>query len=95
MLAAAEKLRIIGRAGSMIKQIGTEARIDRLLPEDKRLLQTASVVGKDVPIATESFERGAMIWVYSPVSGHGWIRIFFYDQARSALVIARWAASPN
>jgi class 3 adenylate cyclase/tetratricopeptide (TPR) repeat protein len=27
------------------------ARIDRLVPEDKRLLQTASVVGKDVPFA--------------------------------------------
>jgi len=27
------------------------ARIDRLAPEDKRLLQTASVVGKDVPLA--------------------------------------------
>jgi len=27
------------------------ARIDRLLPEDKRLLQVASVVGKDVPFA--------------------------------------------
>ncbi len=27
------------------------ARIDRLAPEDKRLLQTASVVGKDVPYA--------------------------------------------
>jgi class 3 adenylate cyclase/tetratricopeptide (TPR) repeat protein len=27
------------------------ARIDRLTPEDKRLLQTASVVGKDVPFA--------------------------------------------
>jgi tetratricopeptide (TPR) repeat protein len=27
------------------------ARIDRLLPEDKRLLQAAAVVGKDVPIA--------------------------------------------
>ncbi|HEV8228168.1 MAG TPA: adenylate/guanylate cyclase domain-containing protein [Methylomirabilota bacterium] len=27
------------------------ARIDRLLPEDKRLLQAASVVGKDVPVA--------------------------------------------
>ena len=27
------------------------ARIDRLSPEDKRLLQTASVVGKDVPLA--------------------------------------------
>src|SRR5262245_19326859 len=27
------------------------ARIDRLGPEDKRLLQTASVVGKDVPLA--------------------------------------------
>jgi len=27
------------------------ARIDRLSPEDKRLLQTASVVGKDVPFA--------------------------------------------
>src|SRR5262249_33671237 len=27
------------------------ARIDRLPPEDKRLLQTASVVGKDVPFA--------------------------------------------
>src|SRR5215470_13597574 len=28
-----------------------EARIDRLAPEDKRLLQVASVVGKDVPFA--------------------------------------------
>jgi class 3 adenylate cyclase/tetratricopeptide (TPR) repeat protein len=27
------------------------ARIDRLLPEDKRLLQVASVIGKDVPLA--------------------------------------------
>ena len=27
------------------------ARIDRLAPEDKRLLQTASVIGKDVPFA--------------------------------------------
>src|SRR5262249_37306448 len=27
------------------------ARIDRLLPEDKRLLQTAAVVGTDVPFA--------------------------------------------
>src|SRR5262249_18166040 len=27
------------------------ARIDRLLPEDKRLLQAAAVVGKDVPLA--------------------------------------------
>ena len=27
------------------------ARIDRLAPEDKRLLQTAAVVGKDVPFA--------------------------------------------
>ncbi len=41
---------------------------------------------EDVPIATESFERGSMIWVYSPVSGHGWIRAFFYDLARSAMV---------
>src|SRR5207249_2489897 len=27
------------------------ARIDRLAPEDKRLLQTASVVGNDVPLS--------------------------------------------
>src|SRR5207249_2514216 len=27
------------------------ARIDRLPPEDKRLLQTAAVIGKDVPFA--------------------------------------------
>ncbi|PYO54312.1 MAG: hypothetical protein DMD83_22565, partial [Candidatus Rokuibacteriota bacterium] len=27
------------------------ARIDRLAPEDKRLLQTASVIGKDLPVA--------------------------------------------
>jgi predicted ATPase len=26
------------------------ARIDRLAPEDKRILQTAAVVGKDVPL---------------------------------------------
>ncbi|MDO8476257.1 MAG: tetratricopeptide repeat protein [Candidatus Rokubacteria bacterium] len=30
-------------------QVMLAARIDRLLPEDKRLLQVASVVGKDVP----------------------------------------------
>ena len=43
------------------------ARIDRLAPEDKRLLQTASVIGKDVPFtllqtvaegSEESFRRG-------------------------------------
>ena len=27
------------------------ARIDRVSPEDKRLLQAASVIGKDVPFA--------------------------------------------
>ncbi len=32
-------------------QVMLAARIDRLAPEDKRLLQTASVVGKDVPLA--------------------------------------------
>ena len=32
-------------------QVMLAARIDRLPPEDKRLLQTASVVGKDVPFA--------------------------------------------
>jgi class 3 adenylate cyclase/tetratricopeptide (TPR) repeat protein len=32
-------------------QVMLAARIDRLPPEDKRLLQTASVVGKDVPLA--------------------------------------------
>jgi tetratricopeptide (TPR) repeat protein len=32
-------------------QVMLAARIDRLLPEDKRLLQVASVVGKDVPFA--------------------------------------------
>jgi tetratricopeptide (TPR) repeat protein len=32
-------------------QVVLAARIDRLPPEDKRLLQTASVVGKDVPFA--------------------------------------------
>jgi len=32
-------------------QVMLAARIDRLLPEDKRLLQVASVVGKDVPCA--------------------------------------------
>jgi len=32
-------------------QVILAARIDRLAPEDKRLLQVASVVGKDVPLA--------------------------------------------
>src|SRR5262249_41622068 len=32
-------------------QVILAARIDRLPPEDKRLLQVASVVGKDVPFA--------------------------------------------
>ncbi len=32
-------------------QVMLAARIDRLLPEDKRLLQVAAVIGKDVPFA--------------------------------------------
>src|SRR6202011_2779681 len=32
-------------------QVMLAARIDRLAPEDKRLLQVAAVVGKDVPFA--------------------------------------------
>src|SRR5439155_14553517 len=32
-------------------QVMLAARIDRLPPEDKRLLQVASVIGKDVPFA--------------------------------------------
>jgi transcriptional regulator with AAA-type ATPase domain/tetratricopeptide (TPR) repeat protein len=32
-------------------QVILEARIDRLSPEDKRLLEAASVIGKDVPVA--------------------------------------------
>ncbi|PYN94324.1 MAG: hypothetical protein DMD89_21890 [Candidatus Rokuibacteriota bacterium] len=32
-------------------QVMLAARIDRLAPQDKRLLQTASVIGKDVPFA--------------------------------------------
>src|SRR5262249_26255626 len=32
-------------------QVVLAARIDRLSPEDKRLLQAASVIGKDVPLA--------------------------------------------
>jgi predicted ATPase len=48
-------------------QVMLAARIDRLAPEDKRLLQTASVVGKDVPfgllqaiaeLPEESLRRG-------------------------------------
>jgi hypothetical protein len=39
----------------------------------------------NVPIATEPFERGSMLWVYSPVSGHGWIRVFVSDQTHNAL----------
>jgi predicted ATPase len=35
------------------------ARIDRLLPEDKALLQTASVVGTDVPVAVLAGVAGA------------------------------------
>ena len=32
-------------------QVMLAARIDRLAPQDKRLLQTASVIGKDVPFS--------------------------------------------
>ena len=35
------------------------ARIDRLPPEEKQLLQTASVIGKDVPYALLHADRGA------------------------------------
>ena len=34
------------------------ARIDRLPPEEKRLLQAASVIGKDVPFAAPAGDRG-------------------------------------
>jgi hypothetical protein len=40
----------------------------------------------DVPIATQPFERGSMLWVHSPASGHGWIRVFFSDQTRDAMI---------
>jgi class 3 adenylate cyclase/tetratricopeptide (TPR) repeat protein len=43
---APESLRIPPTAQAILA-----ARIDRLLPEDKRLLQAAAVVGKDVPLA--------------------------------------------
>ena len=35
------------------------ARIDRLPPEDKQLLQAASVIGKDVPVRAPGGDRGA------------------------------------
>ena len=35
------------------------ARIDRLSPEDKRLLQSAAVIGKDVPFALLAGDRRA------------------------------------
>ena len=40
-------------------QVMLAARIDRLSPEDKRLLQVASVVGKDVPFALLQADRRA------------------------------------
>ena len=33
------------------RKVAVAARIDRLAPDDKRLLQTASVIGNDVPLA--------------------------------------------
>jgi len=45
LTTALESLQIPPTAQSVLA-----ARIDRLLPEDKRLLQAASVVGKDVPL---------------------------------------------
>jgi tetratricopeptide (TPR) repeat protein len=44
MAKAPESLQIAGTAQAILA-----ARIDRLPPEDKRLLQAASVIGKDVP----------------------------------------------
>jgi tetratricopeptide (TPR) repeat protein len=44
LLKAAEALQIPATA-----QVVLAARIDRLAPEDKRLLQTASIIGKDLP----------------------------------------------
>ena len=35
------------------------ARIDRLAPEEKRLLQAAAVIGKDVPLALLAGDRRA------------------------------------
>src|SRR5438094_6876052 len=46
MAKAPELLQIPATAQAILA-----ARIDRLPPEDKRLLQAASVIGKDVPLA--------------------------------------------
>jgi class 3 adenylate cyclase/tetratricopeptide (TPR) repeat protein len=46
LASAAEQLQIPATAQAILA-----ARIDRLEPEDKRLLQAASVIGKDVPLA--------------------------------------------
>lgn len=48
------------------------ARIDRLPPEDKRLLQTASVIGTEVPFSllhalTHEVAYGSLL----PRGGHG------------------------
>ena len=46
LVRPAEEIRVPGDGPTVLA-----ARIDRLAPEDKRLLQTAAVVGKDVPFA--------------------------------------------
>src|SRR5438093_9881111 len=63
---------LVGERGAyrLAKEVGTirvaptvqavlAARIDRLTPEEKRLLQTAAVIGKDVPFALLQAIAGA------------------------------------
>ena len=68
LVRPAEEIRV-----SATVQTVLAARIDRLAPEDKRLLQTAAVVGKDVPFAcwtrsppSEADLRAALAWPSRP-----------------------------
>ena len=50
------------------------ARIDRLPPEEKRLLQSAAVIGKDVPFAllqaiADQSEEELQPWTHSASGG--------------------------
>lgn len=46
----------------------------------------------DIPLATEQFERGTMVWVPSPNNGQGWIWVIYFDNGRNSLV---WENYPD
>lgn len=76
-------------------QVMLAARIDRLAQEDKRLVQVASVVGKDVPftlLQPVAPGRGAPSWARPPAGGRVRLRDGAVPGSRVRIRRAIWRA---